>query len=330
VSAPDKRLAYVLALLIPLSALGVYHKIGSPVHVFNPEATVARSEYAHDKSVMSADFETLLNQLKAKLEQEPNNADGWALLARSYVQLGRHAEAVTAYEQAANLIQDDPSLLADYADALGVVNGGSLVGKPESMINQALKLDPHHDKALMLAGTVAYDKKDYTNAISLWERLKKVLSPQSELLPDVNAALAETYSLAGIKPPVIQSQEEVNKPFAVSSASINGAVTMAPELANKVSPTDTVFIFARPARGKTMPLAIEKISARELPYNFMLDDSKALIPNHKLSQASEVILVARVSKTGDATSNPGDLEGVSALVKPNGTTVNIEIKNIVE
>lgn len=328
----DRILAIAFTVLLPLLSILIYFKIGNPDSITIPPAVSSfeNNTSSVEHNAMGGDIEPLLNGLKAKLEKNPEDGEGWALLARTYVELRRHSEAVIAYEKATQLITDDPQLYADYADALGVVKGQTLVGEPEDLINKALAIDPHHEKALMLAGTVAYDKKEYTNAISLWEHLKKVLSPESELLPDVKAALAETYSIAGINPPAPQPQEIIDKSSEITSASIGGTVSIAPELANKVSPIDTVFIFARPAQGKNMPLAVDRVAAKELPYKFMLDDSKALIPNHKLSQASEVVLVARVSKTGDATSKPGDLEGMSALVKPNGATVNIEINEMIE
>lgn len=326
VSKPDRRLAVILLVLLPLAAVLIYLKIGNPASIMIPATTpdAAMAQAKVEQSAMAGDIEPLLNVLKSKLEKNPGDGTGWALLARSYVEIRRHAEAVTAYEKAVKSIPDDPQLLADYADALAVVNGHNLAGKPEELVNLALKIDPHHIKSLMLAATAAFDRKDYKQAINFWERLQTDLPADSEILPEVKAALNEAYALSGNKPPLSTIQKAV--PVA---AGISGAVRIAPALASKLDPAATVFIFARATQGPPMPLAIVRTSAKDLPYTYHLDDSSALMPDHKLSQASEVVLVARISKTGDAKPQAGDLQGISATVKPNGGVVDIEINQVV-
>jgi cytochrome c-type biogenesis protein CcmH len=230
------------------------------------------------------------------------------------------------------VIQDDPQLLADYADALAVVNGNDLTGKPEELANQALKLDPHHTKALLLAATAAFNRKDYKVAISHWEQLQQDLPADSDVLPEVKASLSEVYALVGIKPPVLSAQDTIKKSapeqIAAASVGVSGTVKIAPALASKLDPAATVFVFARATNGPPMPLAIVRTTAKDLPYTYHLDDSSALMPSNKLSQASEVMIVARVSKTGDAKSQTGDLQGISAAIKPVGDKVDIEINQV--
>jgi cytochrome c-type biogenesis protein CcmH len=287
----------------------------------SPEAIVAQTNAEH--SAMAGDILPLLNSLKNKLEKNPGDGTGWALLARSYVEVRRHAEAVHAYEKAVKATPDDPQLLADYADALAVVNGHNLAGKPEALANQALKLDPHHPKALMLAASAAFDRKDYKQAISFWERLEKDLPADSEILPEVKAALNDTYVLSGKKPtlPSVPNSLPVE-------AGVSGVVRIAPALASKIDPDATVFIFARATQGPPMPVAIERTTAKNLPYTYHLDDSSAMSPDHKLSLAGEVVLVARISKTGDAKAQVGDLQGISASFKPSAANVDIEINQV--
>lgn len=322
---PDRRLAIILIVLLPLVSVLLYLKIGSPTSILIPATSsdVAAAQPQAGHNAMAGDIEPLLNSLKSKLEKNPGDGTGWALLARSYVELRRHADAVSAYEKAVKAIPDDPQLLADYADALAVVNGHKLAGKPEELVNKALKLDPNHTKSLMLAATAAYDRKDYKQAIGFWERLQKNLPADSDILPEIKAALNEAYALSGEKPPSSPVQK------AVLAAGVSGTVHIAPALASKIDPSATVFIFARATQGMPMPLAIVRTSAKDIPYTYHLDDSTALMPDHKLSQASEVVLVARISKTGDAKPQAGDLQGVSAAVKPNGGIVDIEINQIV-
>lgn len=336
-SIPDRRLAVILLVLLPLASIFLYFKLGSPASITVPATSpMAFSGVADNASpqpsakhdAMAGNIEPLLNSLKAKLEKNPEDGAGWALLARSYVELRRHAEAVPAYEKAVKVITDDPQLFADYADALAVVNGHKLTGKPEELAKQALKLDPHHPKALMLSATVAFDRKDYKQAIVYWERLQQDLPPDSTLLSEVKNSLNETYALSGEKAPAASAKQALPVAAASMGAGVSGTIHIAPALAGKLDSSATLFVFARPTDGQPMPLAIVRATVKDLPYSYHLDDSSALIPNHKLSQASEVLIVARVSKSGDAKAQAGDLQGMSAKVKPVGETVDIEINEV--
>lgn len=327
VSRPDWKLAAVLLATLPLAAGLLYYKLGSPISIsipaVSPDTTASQPVAEH--SAMTSDLEPLLESLKKKLEMNPADGSGWALLARSYVELRQHDKSISAYENAVKAIPDDPQLLADYADALAVVNGHQLSGKPEALVNQALKLDPHHVKALMLAATASFNRKDYIQAISYWKRLQQDLPADSEILPEVSASLNEALALSGEK--ATSSQPVQQK--VIQSTGVHGTVSISPKLADKLDPSATVFIFARVAHGSAMPLAIVRTTVGKLPYAYHLDDSTALVPDHKLSQASEVVLVARVSKTGDAKQQAGDLQGVTATIKPDGKIVDIEINQVI-
>ncbi|MDP2230002.1 c-type cytochrome biogenesis protein CcmI [Methylotenera sp.] len=322
---PDRRLALILLVLLPVLAVFIYFKIGSPASIVGPTP----NQLALERNAMAGDVEPLLETLKSKLEKDPGDGTGWALLARTYVELKRHADAVPFYEKAVKAIPNDPQLLADYADALAVVNGYNLAGKPEELANQALKLDPHHTKALLLAASAAFNRKDYKGAIVLWERLQQDLPADSDILPVVKASLSEAYALPGIKPPLPSANPVPSAQKEAPATGISGTVTIAPALFSKLDPAATVFVFARAAQGSPMPIAIIKTTAKDLPYSYQLDDSTALMPGNKLSQASEVVLVARISKSGDAKLQAGDLQGKSATVKP-GDKVDIEINEVVQ
>lgn len=318
----DRRLAVVLLLMLPLAAVLLYLKLGNPLAMTHPATPPIEQTMAGDNSNMAGEIEPLLEALRKKLENNPGDGAGWALLARSYMELRRPDEAVSAYEKAVKVLPDDPQLLADYADALAVVNGRKLAGKPEELINRALKLDPHHIKALRLAATAAFDRKAYTEAIGYWERLQRDLPAGSEMAPEVAASLDEARALSGQK----GSSPPVQK--AAPSAGIVGIVRIAPALAGKLDPSATLFVFARATQGPPMPLAIVRATVRDLPYHYRLDDSAALMPGHKLSEAKEVVLVARISKSGDAKPQAGDLQGTTAAVQPDGRSLDIEINQV--
>jgi cytochrome c-type biogenesis protein CcmH len=318
---PDRTLALILLILLPLASLFIYYKIGNPTAIGLPNT----AQTIEEQSARGGNVEPLLAAMNAKLAQNPIDGKGWALLARTYVELGRASDAVPAYEKAVKIIPNDAQLLADYADALAVSNGYNLAGKPTELVSQALQIDPRHIKSLLLAAAAATNRKDYKQAIIYWQSLQKELPADSEIAPKVKASLDEVYRLAGIKAPLAD-----NGPAAQASQGVSGTVKLAPALAANIDPAATVFVYARAAQGAAMPLAIERTTAKDLPYTYHLDDSKGLMPANKLSQASEVVIVARISKTGDAKPQAGDLQGTSAAVKPNGGKVDIEINELLK
>ena len=254
-----------------------------------------------------------------------------ALLARAYVELGRHQEAIPIYEKAMRLIPDDAQMLADYADALGVLNGRKLEGRPEELIQQAVKADPKNVKALMLAGTVAFNHKEFGRAASYWEQARANLPPDTDpgAIQEIMNGIAEAKELGGISQTTVASAATAPvKPAAPAgpALAISGQVTIAPSLAAKGSPTDTLFVFAREMSGPPMPVAIVRATKKDLPFTFRLDDSNSPMPSRKLSETGQVVIVARLSKSGEAMPKSGDLQGTSQPVKPgmSGITVTID------
>ena len=298
-----------------------------------------------DEQQFIAAVETLAQRLK----DQPDNAEGWAMLARSYARLGKHAEAVPAFVKAVALRGDDARLLADYADTLAVHNGRTLDGEPMQLVEQALKLDPQNPKALALAGTAAFDKRDYKEAVRRWERLASVLPADSEFEPQLQSSINEARELAGMPkaqqvpraaaaatPPLAAAPAAAGSPAvagqapAASSAKVQGTVKLSPKLAAQAAPTDTVFIFARPADGSRMPLAIQRHQVKDLPITFTLDDSTAMSPAARLSLHEKVVISARVSKSGQAAPAPGDLTGQTPPVANTAGGLVIEIADVVK
>jgi cytochrome c-type biogenesis protein CcmH len=276
----------------------------------------------------------MTEKLAQRLKEKPDDVEGWSMLARSYSVLGRHAEALKAYEKASNLRKDDPTLLADFADSLAVNNNSNLEGEPMKLVDRALRLDPKNLKALYLAGTYAFNKKDYTSAITFWEKLVQVGPPGNVFATQVEPAIAEARNLAGL-PPAAKPLDAAPKvgaatPAAASNATVSGTVTLSAALAKQAQPDDTVFVFARAAEGSRMPLAILRKQVKDLPITFTLNDSMAMSPTSALSTAGKVIVGARVSKSGNAMPQAGDLSGQSAPVSVGASGLKIEIKEAVK
>ena len=304
-----RRAAWALAAGVPIAAAVVYLVVGTPA------AIVWQAEQQAEQQVTAAQVEAMVARLAARLRENPEDVDGWKLLGRSYGVMGRYAEAADAYARAAMRSPRDAQLLADFADVLAMARGQSLQGEPEQLVLRALELEPGNLKALALAGSAAFERKDFAAAASYWERMLAHVQPGSEDARSIEQNVAEARSLAREK--------------TASSTGVRGTVSLAPKLKEKAAPDDTVFVFARAAEGPPMPLAVARVRVRDLPYRFVLDDSMAMSPAMKLSAFPRVVVSARVSKSGTATAQPGDLQGASAPVSNDDGAVNVVIDSLV-
>ncbi len=303
---------------------------GLAVYPGSPAVAQAAASGPHD--VGMDQIEGLVERLVERLKTKPDDAEGWAMLGRSYSVLGRHAQAVPAYRRALQLSPQDAQIHADLADALGTANGKSLDGEPEKLINQALVLEPSNVKALSLGGTLAFNRGDPATAARQWEQALRGLDPATELYKQIQGALDEARQRAGLSnaaggspasaalraaPPTTAAADE--------PAAIRGRVSLSSALKDQVSPQDTVFIFARPVAGGKAPLAILRRQVKDLPLDFILDDSLAMSPALRLSSVREVLVGARVSKSGQAMPQAGDLQGLSGAVAVRSSGVVLEI-----
>ena len=270
----------------------------------------------------------MIKALSERLAQNPNDGSGWAMLARSYAVLGRYKDALPAYEKATNLIPNDPVLLIDYADVLGAVNGKNLQGKPAELIQRALLIDPTNIKGLNLIGSAEYQAGNYTHAVGYWEKLLKLLPPESPIANQVNTSIANARAQAAGKSSQ-PSSSQGGEPAASGGAHIAGTVKLSPALAAKVSATDTVFVFAKAVSGPAMPIAVIRAQVKDLPQKFVLNDSMAMMPTMKLSNFKEVTIAAKISKSGSATPQSGDLRGEVSSVKVGSEDVQLVIDKIV-
>jgi cytochrome c-type biogenesis protein CcmH len=360
VAAPEPRPSGRLVGLLSVAVLVVagvgYGVTGSPgtPSAGPPVAGAAGAGHAAAPTADdAAQFAAAVEKLAQRLKEQPDNAEGWAMLARSYARLGRHAEAVPAFDKAVALQASNAGLLADFADSLAVQNNRNLEGRPTQLIEQALKLEPDNPKALALAGTAAFNRKDYPVAVRYWERLAQVTPAGSAFVQQLQDGIAEARTLGGMPPgqPIAPAQpapmaavpapapaapgSATSPPAgpavaAASTASLQGSVRLSPAVAKLASPTDTVFVFARAAEGPRMPLAILRYQVKDLPVNFKLDDSQAMSPATRLSAFPQVVISARVSKSGQATPSAGDLTGQSPPVANTARGVLVDIAEVVK
>ena len=327
----SRPVALALAIIIPTVSGLLYWELGNPLAMTQSDEPALSGQGTAEGAHQSPDgLAAMVERLQQKMEENPNDGVGWGMLARSYMAMGRHADAVPIYEKAVKLIPDDAQLLVDYADALGVLHGRKLDGKPEVLIQQALKIDPRNVKALMLAGTVAFNRKNFARAAKDWEQARANLPADTdpEMTQQLMAAIAEAQSQLGGGQATMPASTEPTVPAQQTgqSRAISGTVTLAPSLAGKGSPSDVLFVFAREVGGPPMPVSIVRATRKDLPFTFQLDDSTSPMPSRKLSSAGPVVIVARLSKSGQAMPQNGDLEGTSQPVQSgvDGITVVID------
>jgi len=328
---PDRGKPWIavaaMALGIPALAFGLYLAIGTPVAMDPRAASTAGGETMDQKSV-----EDLVAKLAVKVRERPDDARGWSLLARSTAALGRFEESAKAYEHLATLVPDDAQVLADYADSLGMAQGQKLAGKPFELVKKALAIDPANKKALALAATASMELGRNAESISYWERLAAALPPGSDDEKEVQEVLGELRRKTGGAPSLAAAPKAAAPAKAAAAPaagkSVSGVVTVAPEVASRIQAGDTLFVFARAEGGPRTPLAVLRGSAKELPLRFALDDSMAMSPQWSLSGASDVRIEARVSKSGNAMPQPGDVIGSSSVVKPGARDVRIVLDKV--
>jgi cytochrome c-type biogenesis protein CcmH len=275
--------------------------------------------------------------MEQKLASNPDNPEGWFLLARSYSELERFSDAARAYDQLTRLVPNDAQLWADYADVLAMVHDQSLQGVPSKLLNKALELDPNNGKALALSGSAAMERGDYAMAVKYWESLLKLIPADTEDAKLVEGGIQQARSFLQIKSgkAPMQAQRattEEKQPTAGAGGKerITGTVTLSDAVKVHAQPDDTLFVLVRAAQGPKMPLAIVRKQVRDLPLQFALDDSMAMSPQMKMSNFDQVVVIARVSKSGNAMPQPGDLQGMSATLKPGSQGVKLNIDTLVQ
>lgn len=315
-----RGLALGVGIIFPILAVGLYGLLGTPEGVGVDTRTAPATSHA----VTRAQVLQMVEGLAQKLRANPDDPEGWQMLARSYTALGRYEEAVGAFRELTARVPDDPQILADYADTLAMARGRSLLGEPEGLVSRAMAANPNHGKALALAGTIAFSKQDYRGAIGYWERILPLVAPDSPTARSINGSIADARSRLG-GGAVVAASPGPAAPVIATSTGVAGRVQLAASLAGRVRPEDTVFIFARAAQGPRMPLAILRKKGADLPVDFVLDDSLAMNPAMRLSSFPRVVVGARISRSGNALPAAGDLEGQAVEVDVGARGVEIRI-----
>ena len=306
---PTPGTAVVLAVTLPAVAFGLYLVLGTPAAV-DPDPV---ADTASDSAKQGQDMDTLLEQLAARLAEQPDDARGWALLGNALMSTGRYLEAVPAYRRLTELRPTDAEALVRYADALAMAAGGDLSGEPARLIEQALALDPQQIQGLWLAGIAAEKRGQPAVALAYWRRLAPLVADEPEFYQEVRrfitraTAATESATAGTTASPSAQPGNAIRLQVMVS---------IDPALATDVKPADTLFVFAREPGGPAMPVAAVRVAALPLPREVVLDERTASLSDGSLTQYARLEIGARISRSGDAAKHAGDLIGYGAVFDP--------------
>jgi len=292
----------------------------------------------------AAPLEVLVQGLAERMEKNPDNLDGWLMLGRTYFAIGQASKALEAVERAYKLAPEQTSVLIAYAEALAANSGNRLEGRPAELIRTVLAQEPGNPSARWLDGMLAYQQERFADAAGTWQSLLDEMDPAGEEAQQVRNMIAEARNRGGLPktasalsqlapaesapavvgpatesapvdtPPraadkVPIESAEGPKADARDGTTIQVAVSLDPGVAAQVAPDDALFVYARAAAGPPMPLAVQRYRVADLPVTATLDDSMAMMPAMRLSAFPQVVVGARISKTGQATPQAGDLEG---------------------
>ena len=319
VAGSVKKTAIGLCIFIVLLSSALYFSLGDLVRVAQSDS---------ERPVTQEGVEKMVAEFAVKMEKDPTNLKGWAMLARSYRILGRNEDAAKAYARAGNFIDSDPQLLADYADTLAANANGSFVGKPLQLINQALKLDPDNLMALWLSGTASYNANNYKAAVQTWEKLAKQIPPDSDEGRAIQGSIADARAKGGLAA-LAPTSAPAPAPSSIASSGkvISGKIELSAELKSKIKSGDIVMVIARKP-GERMPVAVLRVPVSNFPMSFTLNDALAMNPSAPLSQLTEASVEVRISKTGMAKPEAGDLISTAQTIQLGAKDVRLLIDQV--
>lgn len=323
---PARSWAAALAVTVPALAVAIYLLLGNPDGLDPQKA-------GGDEAFSQAQIAEMVNGLAVRLEKEPENAEGWMMLARSYVVMKDWGKAAGAYAKLAALRPGNADILADWADVVAAEHG-SVVGPAEPIIAQALAANPDHVKSLLLLGTAAFERHDYAAAANHWERVLAHVGPDEGIAQELREGINEARAMAGMKPLEASAavpaaaQAAPAAAAAGSGLTLSGRLEVAAALGGQLGADDVVFVFVRAGAAGGPPVAALRFKGSELPADFSFDGVPRMSGEGPLP--AQVSVVARVSKSGDVTPRPGDLEGRVDGVAPAAKGVALRIDKVRE
>ena len=313
VEVKNKFSPVVVGLFIPVLAVILYSQLGdfsAATGEISVATTTAAADNTGDQPKMT--MEEAVAGLELRLAQQPDNAEGWFMLARSYMSMKQYLKAKDAYAKTIELVGEEPDLLLRYVDALAMTEGGRLTGTAKPVLDKVAKMLPDNPMVLWLSGTAESQQGNYKKALNSWYKLRPLLAGNPDDLAQLNELISGAESQLGADELTsVKKAAPVTEPVqsvaAVSAAEITVTVDIDPAHKAQLSGNETLFIFAKALQGPPMPLAALKQTASALPLTVTLNDAMAMMPQMKLSNFEQVKVSAVISKSGQPGAKPGDL-----------------------
>jgi cytochrome c-type biogenesis protein CcmH len=297
-------IALLIALLLPLGTGALYLLVGTP-NALNSASYKAPS----------LSMEQALIELRSHLQQQPDDLQGWMLLAQTSSMLRQPADARDAFEHALKLAPNNAEAMIGWAENDSMTRDDHRIeGRARDLLVQAVKLHPDSQRGLWLLGISDSQSGNYRDAAATWRLLQPQLEPGSNVAKSVAEQIAIADARANGAPASSSSSNRAERNTTVQGAALQVQVALAPALKNKLATGDVLFVYARSPQGPPMPLAVAKLDPASLPATVTLTDAMAMTPASKLSSASQVFVGARISHSGQPEAQPGDLEGDAGVV----------------
>jgi cytochrome c-type biogenesis protein CcmH len=304
-----RRAAMGVLFFVPLLTGLLYWQLGSLQYIGNTTAAGSKTN-SHPGQAQGelSSMDEMVQRLAERLQREPEDAEGWFTLGRTYMSMQRYSESAAALERVHALVGEHPAVLLALADALAMANAGRISGRPAELVYKALELAPDNVTALWLAGVAAEQAGEYRQAIGYWRKLEPSLIEQPQSLLEIHQLIANAEKQLGVTPDSAGAQKSGEQTES-AQASLVVEVKLDAALVEQVAVGDTLFIYAKAEDGPPMPLAVVRKQAAEWPQRVTLNDTMAMTPQMKLSAFDRVQIGARISRSGNATAQSGDLVG---------------------
>ncbi len=303
----------VILLNLPLFSVFLYFDLADP-------NALQKQQVQQQQSSNIDEVNRLIPQIIERLKQNPDDLQGWFMLGRSYKFVERYQEAAKVFGKIYSLQPENPEAILNYAETLAVINNGKLSGEPANLAYKAVRISPDNKDALWMAGLAKAQEGDNAQASQYWQKLIEQLPADSDSVNQIRQMLVELGEQPSAQPAVSDNAVNIHVQVAVDEA-----------VKNSLQAGQVVFIYAQAVSGPKMPLAIVRKQVADLPISVDLNDSMAMQPNIKLSDFKAVKIIARVSKSGTATTQQGDFIGSTEVSLPvDASVVNVSINQEVK
>jgi len=295
-------LSVAIALVLPLGAGMLYLLVGTPAALNGVSA----------QSQASISLPQAIAALRDHLAQQPDDRQGWMLLAQTSTMLHQPGDARDAYDHVLKLDANNAEAMVGWAENDSLLRADHVIqGRARNLLQRAVQLHPDNQRGLWLLGISDYQQGDYRTAAATWRLLQPQLEPGSSVARSVAEQIAMADARAGNAPAGTASTATATP---ARGASLQVEVTLSPQLKDKLASGDVLYVYARAPDGPPMPLAVARIAPAALPATVMLSDAMAMTPALKLSSVSQVFVGARISHGGEPIAQSGDLEGDAGVV----------------